>query len=163
MERKDLSIVERGGIGYVTERLREFGAEVREMSRTNKGYDLSVTLPDGRHVRVEVKTTDDSQAKPKWLIQRHYRHNFDPNHYFVFVALDSGQLRATYVLPSATVSMHLDEMNTAYDQRNPSAKPNRPYKVVAHDSFLSQYHFGWLEPFEDNWDVIFAVSGRNQG
>lgn len=160
MERKDLAVVERGGIEYVAERLRDFGAEVQEMSRTNKGYDFSVDLPGGRRVRVEVKATDDGQAKPKWLIQRHYRHNPDPDHYFVFVALDAGQLRAAYVLASTVVAKHLDEMNTAYDQRNPSAKAARPYKVVAHDSFLPQYHHGWLDPFEDNWDVIFT---RAQG
>lgn len=44
---------------------------------------------------------------------------------------------------------------TAFDERNPTAKAANPYKVIAHDSFLPQYNMALLEPYNDNWDVIF--------
>jgi hypothetical protein len=68
MNGKDLAVVELSGIDYASERLRGFGAEVQERSRANKEYDLSVALPGGRRVRVEVKATDAGQAKPRWLV-----------------------------------------------------------------------------------------------
>lgn len=146
------------GVAHVAERLREFQAAVEEMSFTNPGFDLNVRLPGGRWVKVEVKTTKNPNRKPWWIMKRQHRNCADRNLYFAFVLLDAHeQVVDAFLLPSSTVERFINEVNDHYYSR-PGIKGRDAgrYKFKTEYKHLPQYQAGWLEPYRDNWDVIFT-------
>lgn len=152
----DKNEIGRVGEQHVARTLEGLGLRVREMPVNNPDHDLEAITPEGRLVRIQVKTSGRSRKdQPYWRMGRATRKCAAPDLFFVFVRLDEGgAAEEDIVVPSSVVERFINEANDHY-YTHVSDKPDAGmYKLLYRYNHLPQYQEGWLAPYEGAWDLI---------